>query len=103
MIASPGSSTAATSSTVFSRLSPAGPPPPQPPAPPAPPPRQRQTRPGVDVVDDAVVPVAHQAASHIGAHATEADESELHRPYPTPARRRPAAWPTPGHRVAWRR
>ena len=91
MIASPESSTAATSSTVFSVISPAG--------------TitqtergalsfaarssqrggalgalagQRGDRVGVDVVGDDLVAVAHQAARHVGAHAAEADDSQFH-------------------------
>ena len=33
---------------------------------------------GADVVDDARVPVAHQAAHDVGAHPAEADHAELH-------------------------
>ena len=32
---------------------------------------------GVDVVDDALVPVSHQPPHEVGAHATQADHSKL--------------------------
>ena len=100
MIASPGSSTAATSSTVFSVISPAG--------------TitqtargalsfaarssqrggalgalagERRDRVGVDVVGDDPVPVAHQPARHVGAHPAEPDDSQLHAPDPMRTRR----------------
>ena len=40
---------------------------------------QRRDRVGVDVVDDALVAVAHQPADDVGAHPPESDHAELHR------------------------
>ena len=41
--------------------------------------RERRDRVGVDVVDDALVAVAHQPAHDVRAHPAESDHSELHR------------------------
>ncbi len=40
---------------------------------------ERGDRVGVDVVDDALVAVAHQPADDVRAHPAEADHAELHR------------------------
>ena len=41
---------------------------------------ERRDRVGVDVVDDALVAVAHQPADEVRAHPPEADHAELHGP-----------------------
>jgi hypothetical protein len=45
----------------------------------APLPREPGDGVGTDVVDDAVVARAHEAAHHVGAHASKSDHAHLHR------------------------
>ena len=40
--------------------------------------RELLDRIGAEIRDDQLVTAAHQAARHVGAHAAEADHSELH-------------------------
>jgi hypothetical protein len=47
--------------------------------------RHLRDRVGVDVVGDDAMPIRHQAARHVGPHASEADDSQLHQQLPLPA------------------
>ena len=49
---------------------------------------QRRNRGGIDVVDDARVPAAHEPAHHARSHPSEADHAELHLHAPVRAPRR---------------
>ena len=97
MIASPASSRSASSLTVLSVISPAGTmtqtarglsslatKSSSESAPVAPSPASVDDGVGVDVVDDALVAVAHQPANDVRAHPPEADHAELHGADPKP-------------------